>query len=242
MSRNITITFSDGSSHRYENIPSTVTPDQIEARVKKDFPSKTIKNIDGGKVSAGNTELDQVKKNAGVESSSLSQFSIKGLRFGMTKEQVSEITKGDGPGTGAVKILGMLSGFYGDGFNTTDTNIKSFLGVPVNLQAQFKNNKLALLSDSFIKPNSAMELIGQLTEKFGKPSKMDNSPVQTRNGAKWDKISAMWNYQDATIVVSTRGGATGTIDWGWIQIADSREMNLELQNKKQQRQQDLKDM
>jgi hypothetical protein len=47
--RNITITFSDGSGHRYENIPDNVTPDMIEARVQKDFPGKRITNIDGGK-------------------------------------------------------------------------------------------------------------------------------------------------------------------------------------------------
>jgi len=51
MPRNITITFSDGSGHRYENIPDNVTPDMIEARVQKDFPGKRITNIDGGKKS-----------------------------------------------------------------------------------------------------------------------------------------------------------------------------------------------
>jgi len=49
MARNITITFSDGASHRYENIPDSVTPDMIESRVQKDFPGKKITNIDGGK-------------------------------------------------------------------------------------------------------------------------------------------------------------------------------------------------
>ena len=48
MARNITITFSDGASHRYENIPDGVTPDMIEARVQRDFPGKKITNIDGG--------------------------------------------------------------------------------------------------------------------------------------------------------------------------------------------------
>jgi hypothetical protein len=49
MPRNITITFNDGTSHRYENIPDSVTPDMIEARVNKDFPGKKITNIDGGR-------------------------------------------------------------------------------------------------------------------------------------------------------------------------------------------------
>ena len=48
MPRNITIFFDDGSGHRYENIPDNVTPDMIEARVKKDYPNKKIIKIDGG--------------------------------------------------------------------------------------------------------------------------------------------------------------------------------------------------
>ncbi len=69
MPRNITITFNDNSKHRYENIPDYVTPDDIEKRVNKDFPGKKITNIDGGKKSTQSSELDQVKKNAGVQSS-----------------------------------------------------------------------------------------------------------------------------------------------------------------------------
>ena len=64
MPRNITVTFEDGTGHRYEEIPDTVTPDMVEARVNKDFPGKKIKNIDGG---SKPNEIDQVKKNAGLD-------------------------------------------------------------------------------------------------------------------------------------------------------------------------------
>jgi 2,3,4,5-tetrahydropyridine-2,6-dicarboxylate N-succinyltransferase len=114
MPRDITITFSDGTKHQYNNTPDSVTPDDIEKRAKKDYPTKKISNISGGKkkpvgdplsadpISANarpkgsvgsdtpaktpspaltalpatlppitkNDELDQVKKNAGVQSKS----------------------------------------------------------------------------------------------------------------------------------------------------------------------------
>jgi hypothetical protein len=112
MPRDITITFSDGTKHQYNNTPDSVTPDDIEKRAKKDYPNKKISNISGGKkkpagdplsadpISANarpkgsvasdtpaktsssappatlpppitkNDELDQVKKNAGVQSKS----------------------------------------------------------------------------------------------------------------------------------------------------------------------------
>jgi hypothetical protein len=59
MSRNITITFDDNSSHRYENIPDSVTPDMIERRVNNDFPGKKITNIDGGKKTSTKSDNDK---------------------------------------------------------------------------------------------------------------------------------------------------------------------------------------
>ena len=82
MPRNITITFNDSSSHRYENIPDTVTPDMIEGRVQKDFPGKKITNIDGGKPATTkpvSSELNQVKKNAGLDQGSQRNEAINSI-------------------------------------------------------------------------------------------------------------------------------------------------------------------
>ena len=92
MPRDITITFSDGTNHQYNNTPDSVTPDDIEKRAKKDYPTKKISNISGGKkkpagdplsadpISANarpkdsaepvkkKDELEQVKKDAGISS------------------------------------------------------------------------------------------------------------------------------------------------------------------------------
>ena len=49
MPRNITVTFDDGSTHVYNNAPDDVTPDQITARVAKEFAGKTVSALDGGR-------------------------------------------------------------------------------------------------------------------------------------------------------------------------------------------------
>ena len=49
MPRNITVKFSDGTAHQYNNAPDDFTPNQVEARAKKDYPNKKIVGIDGGK-------------------------------------------------------------------------------------------------------------------------------------------------------------------------------------------------
>jgi hypothetical protein len=48
MARDITVTFANGSQHRYQNTPDSVTPEQIIARVAQDFPAQRLTNIDGG--------------------------------------------------------------------------------------------------------------------------------------------------------------------------------------------------
>lgn len=49
MPRNITVTFDDGTTHVYNNAPDDVTPDQITARVAKEFRGKTVSALDGGR-------------------------------------------------------------------------------------------------------------------------------------------------------------------------------------------------
>lgn len=46
--RTITLTFQDGSQHVYNNVPDTVTPDQIQARAAQEF-NKPIADINGGR-------------------------------------------------------------------------------------------------------------------------------------------------------------------------------------------------
>lgn len=51
MPRNVTVTFNDGSSHIYQNVPDGLTPGQVAARATSEF-NKPIQNIDGGKPAA----------------------------------------------------------------------------------------------------------------------------------------------------------------------------------------------
>ena len=48
MPRNITITFSDGTSHVYQNAPDNLTPDMVQQRAQQDF-GKTVVSMDGGR-------------------------------------------------------------------------------------------------------------------------------------------------------------------------------------------------
>jgi hypothetical protein len=53
MARDITLTFADGSTHQYLNAPDSVSPEQIIQRAGRDFPTKTLTNVDGGNSQQG---------------------------------------------------------------------------------------------------------------------------------------------------------------------------------------------
>lgn len=47
MSRDVTVTFDDGTSHTYRGVPDEATPDQVQARAQADF-GKGVSALDGG--------------------------------------------------------------------------------------------------------------------------------------------------------------------------------------------------
>lgn len=51
MPRDITVTFSDGSTHVYKGAPDDVTPDAVQARAEKEF-GKAVSALDGGRPAA----------------------------------------------------------------------------------------------------------------------------------------------------------------------------------------------
>ena len=51
MPRNITVTFSDGSTHVYQNAPDDISPAQVTERAQKEF-GKSVKALDGGRAAA----------------------------------------------------------------------------------------------------------------------------------------------------------------------------------------------
>jgi len=61
MARNITITFSDGTSHVYQNAPDNLTPDMVQQRAQQDF-GKTVVSMDGGKQASSGIPAPRVEQ------------------------------------------------------------------------------------------------------------------------------------------------------------------------------------
>lgn len=84
MTRNVTVTFDDGSTHVYQNVPDAATPDQVQARAAQEFGGLKVMALDGGKGSASAvaapapSHLDEFVQ--GLKQSPVTQAALGALR------------------------------------------------------------------------------------------------------------------------------------------------------------------
>jgi len=57
MARNVTVTYSDGTTAVYQNVPDEATPEEVTARASADAPGKAVRELDGGKGESGGPSL-----------------------------------------------------------------------------------------------------------------------------------------------------------------------------------------
>lgn len=86
MPRNITVTFTDGSSHVYQNAPDDVTPDQITARAQKEF-GKEISALDGGRGGNAPPSIEPQGLDVSVTDTGEGPYDPKGMSI----DQLTEI-------------------------------------------------------------------------------------------------------------------------------------------------------
>ena len=100
MPRNITVTFSDGTSHVYKNAPDDLTPDMVTTRAQKDF-NKTVTSLDGGRRATPATisEIPPPRQEASL--------------YSQVRPYVAPVVEALGAGGGA--LLGGAAGTFGGG-------------------------------------------------------------------------------------------------------------------------------
>ena len=61
--RDVTVTFGDGTNHVYQNVPKNVSPDQIEQRATRENQGKKVTNISGGSPVQTTAPVQDTNKN-----------------------------------------------------------------------------------------------------------------------------------------------------------------------------------
>lgn len=229
MPRNITVYFSDGSAHQYNNAPDVLTPDDIERRARQDYPSKKITKIDGGKGNTTSSEINQLKQNAGIQpQENLSQFSIKGLRFGMTLDQVLSVTNAKSPYNNqktATSFSDALQGF----------TIAGVEGGSYGWHAVEANGRLVQIRMSSRSENID-SLLNAFSSNYGKPQ-FHQFKSRTKGGIDLSDYIATWNIQDAVIEMNRHIDR----DNGYVSISSKSFKDQEAEKYKQQDQKSRKD-
>jgi hypothetical protein len=140
MARTITITFKDGSTHEYQNVPDNVAPDDVAQRASKEF-GKDITHMDGGKTSSEfKPELSQDER---VRSNFLSRLGFGAMEpmIGAGQLIAHGISAGEEPGT----VLGDLAQTVDDywkGEKAKQDEAKKAAGIDTDI-AGFAGNVLS---------------------------------------------------------------------------------------------------
>lgn len=116
---------------------------------------------------------------------------VKGIPLGATKEQLLErmpsmTCKGNDCGTQAHDDFG--------GAETT------------GYMASFRDGKLGSFYIRF-KQSGTDQIIGALTEKYGKPTQTSRQQMQNAFGARYESRGADWRFPEGSIIVEQRGGS-----------------------------------
>lgn len=156
-----------------------------------------------------------------------SDFSIKGIKFGMTREEIGQVL--------GAKVSG------------TSIPIDTLLGLKVGLLfgSYNDNGDKGLIEISCYQMGGVgsptVEFISQFKEKFGKPSSIDNTPIKNKMGASFDNIKAVWLVKDCRILAST-GGGLGKINTGEVVLTWTKALNQSINKDKEAKKLGLNDI
>lgn len=108
MPRNITVTFSDGSSHVYQNAPDDLTPELVTERATKEF-GKEVTALDGGRKENPLAEGARVVDKA-VRKGLAGLPGLGGDLVASALKNIEKAPVGAGPSIAAMQVLSKLTG------------------------------------------------------------------------------------------------------------------------------------
>jgi hypothetical protein len=171
--------------------PKAAEPKQdVKPEIKKDEPKK-----------AAPDELDTVKKNAGIEKSksgNLSAFSIKGLRFGMSFNDVVKIS-------GATDRQGRVPDYWFDALeNFSIAGETGWYAMPTDDAYASNKGELGTIFKT-IKPDEFETHLKRFTQQYGKPE-ISKTIVKNKMNFSDTNITAYWKVKDAYILIEKYSG------------------------------------
>jgi hypothetical protein len=155
-------------------------------------------------------ELDQVKKNAGVTSKDLSQFSIKGIRFGMSFNDILKVTNA---------TRDDFSKSPDKDYKWPQKSVDDWMEIFKNFSIAGETgwNALTIDGESFgnkgelgaiytkIDPDDFQKVLQRFSQQYGKPE-ITNTSVRNKMNFSGTNVKAYWKVKDVNIIIEKYAG------------------------------------
>jgi hypothetical protein len=182
------------------------TDDAVVKNVKQDEPNKSA-----------DVKKDEPKKTEPtVKQDYSADLSIKGVKFGMTVDEVRDLIRSGAIGGNLVQNI-----FFNDISKKLDVNFKSLLGVSdsmgdMDATLEFDEDGRLVLISFYLKTEVMVELVNAMSDKFGSPNRLQDVQWQNKAGATFPNKKFNWdNVKGAKIVGAFRGNNR---DYGFMAI------------------------
>jgi hypothetical protein len=192
--------------------------------VKKTEPTKTD-------TSTRSSEIDQTEKNLEINKG-LSQFSIKGLRFGMSFDEVVKIS-----GATDRADKGKAPYYWFDALeNFSIAGETNWSAMPTGAPAAGTKGELGTLFKT-IKPDEFETMLKRFTQQYGNPE-ISKTTVRNKMNYSDTNIVAYWKVKDAYILIEKY---SGKFTEGAISIVSDKHAKAQDANNKERNSKSSKD-
>jgi hypothetical protein len=182
----------------------------------KDFPRWSMDKSQANK--SADVKKDEPKKaEPTVKQDYSADLSIKGVKFGMTKQELRDLILN----TDNVKS-NVFSNLMSDTTRRVSVNFTSLLGVSdglgeLNAILEFDEDERLVLISFYLKTEVMLKLVNAMSDKFGSPDQLQDVQWQNKAGAIFPNKNFRWNnVKGAKIVGSFRGNER---DYGLMAIS-----------------------
>lgn len=183
------------------------TDDAVVKNIKQDEPNKSA-----------DVKKDEPKKaEPTVKQDYSADLSIKGVKFGMTKQELRDLIKN----TDNVKS-NVFSNLLSDTTRKVSVNFGSLLGVDdgygqLSATLEFDEDERLVLISFYEKTEVMVKLVNAMSDKFGSPDQLQDVQWQNKAGATFPNKNFRWNNVKGTKIVGSFRGSSR--DFGFMSIS-----------------------
>jgi hypothetical protein len=117
MAKSMSVTFADGTSHTYDNIPDSVTQEQVDTRARTDYPDKQVVGVSAGAAPEAPKPLPAAPEASTGEKILGGAQTAFGIGNALLDSPIGHALEIVGGAAYGKKVLGDIAGKFGNAMN-----------------------------------------------------------------------------------------------------------------------------